>query len=117
MKHLLWNKIIRQINHLPFKENIEVMKRRVSHPLRVGFKEHFGMPKGQIADYRKRMPNGQCVHVLEYRDKYYIHRDRIDPRKDPLGHAFYDMKNIWGGALSFAIALFAVRWYLKQNKS
>lgn len=42
--------------------------------------------------------NGACkqyrcdpnIHMLEYPDMYKAHRDRFDPRKNPLDHLIYD---------------------------
>jgi len=30
------------------------------------------------------------LHIREYDDKFLVHTDKIDPRKDPLGHLLYD---------------------------
>jgi len=30
------------------------------------------------------------LHIREYDDKYVVHVDKIDPRKDPLGHLLKD---------------------------
>jgi hypothetical protein len=30
------------------------------------------------------------LHIREYDDKYVVHVDRVDPRKDPLGHLLKD---------------------------
>ena len=30
------------------------------------------------------------LHIREYNDKYIVHLDKIDPRKDPLGHLIID---------------------------
>jgi hypothetical protein len=45
------------------------------------------------------------LHIREYEDKYLIHTDKIDPRKDPLGHLIRDAPEFllgiasayWGG--------------------
>jgi hypothetical protein len=114
---LKWKEIKRQIMNLPYKENIEVKKGAVSHPLRSGFQKHYGAPKGQFADYRKCLPDGSCIHVLEYKDKYYIHRDRFDPRGNMLGHIFYDLRNVLGFALASIIIITAGYWvYIRGKK-
>ena len=37
------------------------------------------------------------LHIREYDDKFLIHTDKIDPRKDPLGHLFYDAPEVLAG--------------------
>ena len=42
------------------------------------------------------------LHIREYDDKFLVHTDKIDPRKDPLGHLIYDAPEILIG-LTFSI--------------
>jgi hypothetical protein len=42
------------------------------------------------------------LHIREYDDKFLVHTDRIDPRKDPLGHLIHDAPEVLVG-LSCAI--------------
>jgi len=37
------------------------------------------------------------LHIREYDDKFLVHNDRIDPRKDPVGHLVYDAPEILVG--------------------
>ena len=39
------------------------------------------------ADKQYRYGN---LHIREYPDKFLVHTDIVDPRKDPLGHLVYD---------------------------
>ncbi len=48
--------------------------------------------------------NGACkqyrygnLHIREYDDKFLVHTDRIDPRKNPVGHLVYDAPEILVG--------------------
>ena len=34
------------------------------------------------------------LHIREYDDKFLIHTDKVDPRKDPLGHLIYDAPEV-----------------------
>ena len=34
------------------------------------------------------------LHIREYDDKFLVHNDRIDPRKDPVGHLVYDAPEV-----------------------
>lgn len=37
------------------------------------------------------------LHIREYDDKFLVHTDRIDPRKDPLGHLIFDAPEVLVG--------------------
>ncbi len=40
------------------------------------------------------------LHIREYDDKYLLHLDRVDPRKDPLGHLVRDSPETLLGMVS-----------------
>ena len=42
------------------------------------------------------------LHSREYDDKFLVHSDKIDPRKDPIGHLVHDAPEILIG-LAFAV--------------
>ena len=44
-----------------------------------------GDARGARAQYR----HGN-LHIRMYEDRYEVHTDRADPRRDPLGHLFLD---------------------------
>ena len=43
------------------------------------------------------------LHIREYDDKYLIHMDKIDPRKNPLGHLVFDAPEVLIGLATAAI--------------
>ena len=43
------------------------------------------------------------LHIREYDDKFLIHNDKIDPRKDPIGHLVYDAPEV---LIGLACAIF-----------
>ncbi|MGQ0795377.1 MAG: hypothetical protein ACT4N5_04240 [Nitrosopumilaceae archaeon] len=43
------------------------------------------------------------LHIREYDDKYLLHVDKVDPRKDPLGHLIFDAPEILVGLVSATI--------------
>ena len=49
------------------------------------------------ADKQYRYGN---LHIREYEDKYLVHMDKIDPRKDPLGHLVRDAPEVLIGLAS-----------------
>jgi hypothetical protein len=44
------------------------------------------------------------LHIREYDDKYLVHMDKVDPRKDPLGHLVQDAPEILVGITSGIVA-------------
>ena len=40
------------------------------------------------------------LHIREYDDKYVVHVDKVDPRKDPLGHLLKDSPETLLGVVS-----------------
>ena len=45
---------------------------------------------GETRDSLKQYRNVSGLHVREYRDRFEVHRDKVDPRVDPLGHLLED---------------------------
>ena len=37
------------------------------------------------------------LHIREYDDKFLVHMDRVDPRKDPVGHLIHDAPEVLVG--------------------
>jgi hypothetical protein len=58
-----------------------------------------GDPKGCIKQYR----NPYGLHIREYSDRFVVHRDKVDPRADPVGHLIRDSPET---LFSFGSALF-----------
>ena len=57
-----------------------------------------GEARGSIKQYR----NSAGLHVREYEDRFVIHRDKVDPRTDPIGHLLKDSPE---NVVSFGAAL------------
>jgi len=89
-------------------EDIKIQKFHLIHPKKAGFYESIGEPQGQIADYRKPLKDGGCIHAREFEDHYSIHRDYFDPVKNLIGHMVFDAPH-WLVALSLVgIGLWAL---------
>ena len=43
------------------------------------------------------------LHIREYDNKFLVHNDKIDPRKDPIGHLVYDAPEV---LIGLACAIF-----------
>jgi|GEM_PF-5090170 hypothetical protein len=64
------------------------IKKELLVSLPEGFVEtYLGNPRCSIVQYRH--PSG--VHVREYSGHYEVHLDRVDPRRDSLGHLLLDV--------------------------
>ena len=44
------------------------------------------------------------LHIREYDEKFLVHTDRVDPRKDPVGHLVHDAPEV---LIGLACAIFA----------
>ncbi len=47
---------------------------------------YLGALDGAIRQYRSK----SGMHVREYKDRFVLHQDRFDPRRDPLSHLVVD---------------------------
>ena len=57
---------------------------------------------GQTNGAHKQYRYGN-LHIREYDDKFLVHNDLIDPRKDPIGHLVYDAPEV---LIGLACAIF-----------
>ena len=57
-----------------------------------------GDKKGAIRQYRKGN-----LHSREYESRFTVHSDRVDPRKDPLGHLLFDAQEVLVGLVGAAL--------------
>lgn len=48
---------------------------------------------GQKNGAKKQYRYGN-LHIREYDDKYLVHMDKVDPRKDPVGHLIFDAPEV-----------------------
>lgn len=72
---------------------------------------------GQKNGAKKQFRYGN-LHIREYDDKFLVHTDKIDPRKDPLGHLIYDSPEVLIG-LAFSVlgGSEIAKKFLNNNKS
>ena len=55
------------------------------------------------------------LHIREYDDKYLVHTDKFDPRKDPLRHLVYDAPEVLVGLACAAIGGEKIASYIYKN--
>ena len=70
-------------------DEIEVPKELREFMLEEAEETILGQKNG--ADKQYRYGN---LHIREYGDKFLIHNDKIDPRKDPMVHLVYDAPEV-----------------------
>jgi len=81
---------------MPWNE-IEVPKELREFMLEEAEETFLGQKNGAYKQYRYGN-----LHIREYDDKFLVHTDKVDPRKDPLGHLIHDAPEILIG-LAFAV--------------
>jgi len=79
-------------------DEIEVTKELREFMLEEAEETILGQKNGAQKQYRYGN-----LHIREYDDKFLVHNDRIDPRKDPIGHLVYDAPEI---LIGLACAIF-----------
>jgi len=96
---------------MPWDE-IEVPKELREFMLEKAEETFLGQKNGAYKQYRYGN-----LHIREYNDKFLVHTDRVDPRKDPLGHLVFDAPEVLVG---LACAIFGGTQIAKRfqnNKS
>ena len=76
-------------------DEIEVPKEIRPFMLENAEETKLGQKNGAAKQYRYGN-----LHIREYGDKYLVHMDKIDPRKDPLGHLMADAPEVLIGLAS-----------------
>ena len=70
-------------------DEIEVPKELREFMLEGAEETILGKKNGAIKQYRYGN-----LHIREYNDKFLVHTDKIDPRKNPLGHLIFDAPEV-----------------------
>ena len=73
---------------------------------------------GQKNGAKKQYRYGN-LHIKEYDDKYLVHTDKVDPRKNPVGHLIFDAPEVLIGLATAAIGgkKVASQIYKNQNST
>tara|TARA_B100001105_G_C22369890_1_gene434492 strand:+ start:1222 stop:1605 length:384 start_codon:yes stop_codon:yes gene_type:complete len=79
-------------------DEIEVPKELREFMLEGAEETFLGQKNGAQKQYRYGN-----LHIKEYNKKFLVHTDRIDPRKDPIGHLVHDAPEI---LIGLACAIF-----------
>ncbi len=71
------------------ENEIEVPKELQEFMLEEAEETLLGQKNGAYKQYRYGN-----LHIREYDDKFLVHTDKIDPRKDPIGHLVHDAPEV-----------------------
>jgi hypothetical protein len=91
-------------------EEIEIPKELGSFILDKAEETTLGQKNGSTKQYRYGN-----LHIREYEDKFLVHMDKVDPRKNPFGHLVSDAPEILVGLASAVIGGTKVASYMKKN--
>lgn len=75
-----------KLNQLPFYKELKIPKTIMQKLPRCFEETPLGEPKGALRQFR----GTQGSHILEYKNEWVLHIDKIDPRFDPIGHLVND---------------------------
>jgi len=56
------------------------------------------------------------LHIREYDNKFTVHLDKVDPRKNPLGHLLIDAPEVLIGLAGAVIGGLAIGAYIYKTK-
>ena len=79
-------------------DEIEVPKELREFMLEGAEETFLGQKNGAQKQYRYGN-----LHIREYNEKFLVHTDRVDPRKDPVGHLVHDAPEV---LIGLACAIF-----------
>lgn len=90
-----WDRVRKTLDGIGYHKKLVLKKSEISPPsASLGFRESIGEPNLQIQDFRKTINGSECMHVQVYGTYYTVHKDKIDPGKDPVGHLISDAPEI-----------------------
>ena len=88
------------------RDEIEVPKELREFMLDKAEETFLGQQNGAHKQYRYGN-----LHIREYDDKFLVHNDLIDPRKDPMGHLIHDAPEV---LIGLACAIFGGSQIVKK---
>ncbi len=91
-------------------EEIEIPKELGSFILEKAQETTLGQKNGAKKQYRYGN-----LHIREYDDKFLVHTDKVDPRKNPLNHLVSDAPEVLIGLASAVIGGSKVASYVSKN--
>ena len=95
------------------RDEIEVPKELREFMLECAEETRLGQKNGAKRQFRYGN-----LHIREYDDKFLVHTDKVDPRKDPIGHLVCDAPEILIGLTCSILGGSEIaKKFLNNNKS
>ena len=85
-----WPDVAKALMASPYHVSYVLPKSALPDPADSCLEPSFGRRRGQLRDWRATLPDGSCLHVLEYRSVYAVHRDRANPNDSVIRHVALD---------------------------
>ncbi|ADL18465.1 hypothetical protein ASAC_0057 [Acidilobus saccharovorans 345-15] len=98
-----WLAIERAMVKAPYHVDYVVPKDSVPRPEEQCLEPSFGKPRGQLRNWRATLSDGSCLHVLEFKHFYVVHRDRANLNDSVIRHVALDEPSM--AVLSFWLPL------------
>ena len=90
-----WSGILAVLDENPPGSVVRVPRHWLPHPLDEGATRSIGLPVGQRADYRWRLPDCSGLHAHDFGTHYEAHVDHVDPACDLVEHARQDAPELY----------------------
>jgi hypothetical protein len=81
-----WEMVANRLSTEPAGTRLRVEKHLAEHPKDGGLRPSIGLPVGQTADFRLRLPDCRGLHVQDFGTHYEAHIDQTDPACDLVAH-------------------------------
>jgi len=85
-----WQHVMEVLSRAPYHVDFLVYKDELPDPSSACLEPSWGRPRGQLRDWRVTLPDGSCMHVVEYRRLYVVHRDRANLNDSVVRHVALD---------------------------
>ena len=85
-----WTQVANLLAQQPAGTRLRITKSWMEHPVDGGLRHGVGLPVGQVADYRLRLPDCRGLHVQDFGEHYEAHLDQTDPACDAMQHLAQD---------------------------
>jgi len=92
---LKWDSFTERILRAKPRQDLRIPKGLIESPLEANFIAGKGLPKGQLADWRKTLKDGRGLHIREYETDYKIHWDEVDPGLSLVKHLSQDTPRLF----------------------
>lgn len=95
-----------QVLRLDAHEEIEIPRYTGQQLIESGYYQSTGSPRGQVRDYRRRLPDDKGIHIRDYGDRMTMHWDHVDPSANLVGHLVRDAPLAVLAAAAIGVAIF-----------